>query len=457
MNRRAWLATLAGILFLAGFLRLWRLAGLPPGLYADEAMNGNNALEILETGRFQVFYPENNGREGLYINLATLSVAAFGNQPWALRLPAALFGMLTVAGMALLGAELAGRRAGLLAAFFLATSFWHVLLSREGLRAIAAPCFLVWALYLMFAARRRPELWIFAGVVYGLGFYTYIAYRATPLLVAPLLWRVGRKQAVLFTAAAAIVAAPMGLYFLAHPAAFFGRTTQVAVWKGRTPAQGAVEIARNIWRTGRMFFTHGDYNWRHNLPWRAELFWPVAVAMLLGIFAPRKGLAKRLPLGWLAVAALPVVLSAENMPHALRSVLMLPGALLLAALGAEAAYDWLAARIPPRAALACAVLLLAVLAWEPFDTYFRRWAPDPRMPAVFDAAAVAIARDIQRLPPASEKYVIAPPGSSDMLPAPVMFLTGAYTARQRAAAHIYYSQGPCTPAANVFCLSSGAP
>ena len=452
MSRRAWLASLAAIVALAVCLRLWRLAELPPALYADEAMDGNNALQALETGRFQVFYPEDAGREGLYINLAAASIACFGNRPWALRLPAVFFGVLTVLGLALLGAELAGRRVGLLAAFFLATSFWHVLLSREAFRAIAAPGFLVWSLYLMLAARRKPALWPVAGLVYGLGFHTYIAYRATPLLIAPLLWRAGAKRALAFTAMAALAILPLAWYFFGHPHAFFGRTTQVAVWTGRSSPAAAAETARNVWRTARMFFTHGDYNWRHNLPWRAELFAPVALSLAMGLVAPRKGAGKRIALGWLAVAALPVVLSAENVPHALRSVLMLPAALLLAALGADAACAWLSPRLPPRATAVLAAVFLMVLAWEPFDTYFHRWARDPRMPAAFDVAGANVARRIQSLPREDEKYVVSPPGASDMLPAPVMFLTATYTAREQAAAHIHYLQGECVPAARVFCL-----
>lgn len=48
------------ILAVAGFFRLWGLETIPPGLYPDEAINGNQAIS--EAGK--IFYPENNGREG---------------------------------------------------------------------------------------------------------------------------------------------------------------------------------------------------------------------------------------------------------------------------------------------------------------------------------------------------------------------------------------------------------
>jgi dolichyl-phosphate-mannose--protein O-mannosyl transferase len=149
-------------------------------------MNGNDALENLETGRMDVFYPQNGGREGLYINIdiETALIYLFGPEPWLLRLPAAVFGILTVWDAYRPAAELFSVPIGLLACFFMATSFWHVLFSRLGLRAIAAPCFAVWTLYFLLDAMRRARdgkpaaaRIVLAGFLCGLGFYTYIAYR----------------------------------------------------------------------------------------------------------------------------------------------------------------------------------------------------------------------------------------------------------------------------------------
>ena len=95
-SKSLWLLVL--ILIIAGGLRLYHLAELPPGLYPDEAMNGNNAVQALETKDFKIFYPENNGREGLFINIQALSIWAFGAHPWSLRFVSALIGILTVIG-----------------------------------------------------------------------------------------------------------------------------------------------------------------------------------------------------------------------------------------------------------------------------------------------------------------------------------------------------------------------
>jgi hypothetical protein len=74
-------------------------------------MNGNNALEALETHTFKTFYPENNGREGLFINIQAIFLKfliplAGQTEPWMLRLPSAIFGILTVLGVYLLTKEI---------------------------------------------------------------------------------------------------------------------------------------------------------------------------------------------------------------------------------------------------------------------------------------------------------------------------------------------------------------
>src|SRR3989344_3088031 len=106
VSKRTLFSVLLGIIALGAFFRFYLITEIPLGLYPDEAMNGNNALEAIATGDFKFFYPENNGREGLFINIQALSLRAFGNEPWALRLVSALFGTLTILGIYLVTKEL---------------------------------------------------------------------------------------------------------------------------------------------------------------------------------------------------------------------------------------------------------------------------------------------------------------------------------------------------------------
>lgn len=462
-------SALVSILAYAAFLRLHQFSSLPPGLDQDEAMNGANVLEILENHHLRVFYPENNGREGLYIDVLVPLVAALGNEPWVLRLPAAGFGILTVWGIYLLAAELFSAPVGLLSAFFLATSFWHLNFSRIGFRAIAAPCLLTFGLYLFLSGMTRfragkAATWQMAlgGLLYGLGFHTYIPYRATPLLFVALAayWhRRARNEKWLapywralsaFAIPAGAVILPLAIYFLRQPEAFFGRAVEVSILQSAHPL---ASLADSAWKTLWMFFLKGDANWRHNVSGRPELFLPVALFFAAGVALAmrsairRQGFGYMVTAGLLAVAGVPSIFSAQGMPHALRSILLIPPVFILAGAAAWQAWTYASARLPWRMTAAAAIFLLAGLCYEPYHTYFEVWARSPNLKAEFCTRCAAVAGQINGLPTETAKYVVvAAPGvpvhGIPVDATPVMFLTRSYTEKQREETNIHYIPPP---------------
>src|ERR1700722_1817749 len=415
MSKRTRIWLLVGVLIIATFFRFYHLTTTPPGLYPDEAMEGVNAQNVAQTGRFKVFYPEDNGREGLYVNILAL---AFKYQilpqtaPWSARVPAAVAGVLTVLGVYFLVAELFnahdepkgisfGEKEGvspadksksatlaLLSSFFLATSFWHINFSRIAFRAILAPCCLVWTVYLLLKMIRAGKLLVSsllaipAGIIYGLGFYTYISFRITPLLLllfipffrkTPRFW----TEVSLFLTATVFTALPIGWYYLHHPVDFFGRMSQVSAFDDASPF---LTLSTNAILTALMLVWRGDLNWRHNFSEAPELFWPIGILFVLGIAIATKfvvesvfekspgriaiaadgrnyadELSRRSALFapcfllvWLVLGALPAILSNDSIPHALRSLLMVVPAIVFAAMGALLLYDFLASRLDHR-------------------------------------------------------------------------------------------------------------
>jgi 4-amino-4-deoxy-L-arabinose transferase-like glycosyltransferase len=432
----------AAIVLLAAFLRLHGLDAAPPGLCTDEAYNGVNALEALDTGDWKVFYPDNNGREGLFINIQSLVLYSlmpssagplgFDVDPWMLRLPSAIFGTLTVAGLFFLTRILwKSDFAAAAAAFFLATSFWHIDFSRIGFRAITAPFWFVWAMYFLFFGfdqlRTRPGAKAYAtlalaGLLYGAGFHSYISFRVTPLmLLAALLWlgwefraagriRMWLKGCGVFAAASLLVALPLLVYFARHPGSFSGRVSQVSVLGSPTMT---ADLLRNAWKTALMFNVAGDPLWRHNVSGRPELFLPVGLLFLFGAALAVLRTVRRTPgaawpagfcLVWLMAAALPAIMSNESQPHALRALLMAPACFILAALAADLLRDWLSARYG-RVSIVTAVLA-AVLAGEAYYTYFYSFALDPHMKEAFETQWVDLGREVRVLPPGPPKYLI---------------------------------------------------
>ncbi len=492
-SKSLWLLVL--ILIIAGGLRLYHLTELPPGLYPDEAMNGNNALETLNSGSSplfggKVFYPENNGREGLFINIQALSLKIWETvspsgtssaqisegRPWALRFPSAIFGIFTVLGLYFLGKEFFSKRVGLLAAFFLATSFWHINFSRIGFRAIMAPFFLVWALYFFLRAIRRDsgeksfQALLFAGLAglfFGLGFYSYIAFRIMPLLFFAFIPFFGKRKgfwkcAAVFVAVTFLVAAPIGLYYLQNPADFMGRTTQVSVMNSETPLK---DLSLNILKTAGMFNFVGDWNWRHNFAGRPEVFWPVGILLWIGTLLMIRAVWKKfaheedkgyalpatLTLAWALLAALPVITSNEGLPHALRSILFLPIVMLLAGWGASWFYEKILhlSRISRngnrlvKTIQICGIILFALLTLEASTTYFILWGKNPNTQGAFTADQVRLGKELLALPRETPKYVVIEAGGVDVrgIPMPsqtVMFITDTFTAEGQAKKNIYY-------------------
>jgi len=475
------------ILLVGTFFRLWQLDSVPPGLYHDEAINANNALEA--EGEWKWFYPDNNGREGLYINLLTIPLSKFGNEPWAIRLVSAIFGILTILGLFLLTKELFKNlntkyqilntnRIALFSSFFLATSFWHILFSRIGFRAIMAPFFLVWAFYFLWksiktgssASTWKPSFQVaLAGLLFGLGFHTYIAYRIAPLLlIIPFwkLWQRGQKKIIaLFLFATFMAGLPLGLYFLDNPADFFGRTSQISIFSSETPIKN---LGENISKTIGMLFYRGDYNWRHNLSGSPQLFWPISILFLIGFIISVKKLRithYALLITWLVIMSLPVVVSNEGLPHALRAIILIPPIMIFSGLGLDfivtKVQNWheknlkkypnskkQLLRIKKHLVLLLFIFFTLIFS-HTFVQYFQRWGTNINTYHAFNGRYYDIGKYLDNLPTQTQKYVIVnatgvkvpSTGSGQAIPMPaqtIMFVTNSYSEIKQRAKRITY-------------------
>jgi len=149
---------------LAAAVRIFALGEIPPGLYHDEAFNGLDALGVL-AGRWPVYFAANRGREPLFIYVIAATVGLLGRTPGALRLAAALCGTLTIPATYLMARAWFNQRVALLSAAVLATTLWHVHLSRIGFRAVTLPLTTALALWLgarAYHSRHRRD-WLDGG------------------------------------------------------------------------------------------------------------------------------------------------------------------------------------------------------------------------------------------------------------------------------------------------------
>jgi hypothetical protein len=290
----------------------------------------------------------------------------------------------------------------LLAALITAISVWPINLSRVGFRAVAMPLFVALALWAFWRVLKGGGVW--GGIFAGLLFYTYLAARFVPLALGlfvaylvltrrPVPWR----RLLLFALVALVVAAPLLGYFALHRTEALQRAYQVSILN---PAINGGDLPgtllRHAGRTLLMFNLRGDFIPRHNVPLRPVFDPLLSGAFLVGLaYALHRWRdpAHALVLLWTATLLLPTVL-AEDAPHFLRGVGVLPVLFFLPALGLAATGEWLARRWSPRwATLAIAGVLTLSLGWTVRD-YFLRHAPGENAYYQFETGATELAAEI---------------------------------------------------------------
>jgi len=426
------------ILAIATFFRLWQLSSIPPGLYPDVAIYGNDAIDSLRTYNFKVFYFENNGREGLFMWLLALSFYIFGISIWSLKFVPAIIGILTVLGLYLLTKELFTQcneerphYIALLASFFLATSFWHTNFSRLGFRAILLPFILVFSLYFLFRGFGTKKIrdFIFSGLIFGLGFYTYISFRMAVLILPFILipwWFIYKKEglqkkfilhALYFILFVFIVALPIGIYFLQNPHDFIGRAAPISIFAAENPIK---EFGKSLILHLGIFNFRGDSNWRHNFSGSPMLPWSLGILFLIGIILSLKeciSLTKNknwslvtgywLLFSWFFIMLLPGILTYEGIPHALRIIGVIPVVYIFAGLGSWKVYQWFIRNTKYKKLLiAASFLFLISMGVTEFDKYFSKWGQHPEVKNAFSADYVEIGNFLNSLPAETQKYVI---------------------------------------------------
>ncbi len=346
----------------------------------------------------------------MYVYLTAVAVGLLGRTPLAVRLSAAIVGTLTTWFLYLLAESWFDRRVGLLAAWVWAITVWPIHLSRIGLRPILLPLFLILSLWLATLAYRRQRngygaiwLWLLTGAVYGLGFYTYLAMRFTPILIALLalyLALTGRHKALWpglawSGLAALVVLAPLGLIAWQQPELVLGRAGQVSLLN---PAINEGSFGGALWRHGwqalGLFFVRGDHIVRHNPAGRPMFDLLMAVPFLVGLgwcLVNWRRPAAVAVLLWTVVMLGPTVL-AEDTPHFLRAAGVLPAAVMLPAVGLSQLWTW--NKLPSRSGQLLAAALVVGSTIITVRDYFIEYGSAQGTGYWFEAAARGLAEDI---------------------------------------------------------------
>jgi hypothetical protein len=160
-------------LFVATGLGL-RLINLDSGLWYDEIVTLKSYVR-LPTAKLLTSCTEFNNHM-LFSLLAQASIASFGESPWALRLPAVLFGLASIPALWWLSSLLIGRRESLYAALLLTVSYHHVFYSQSARGYTGLLFFSLLSTGLFLKGLRRPgwRPWITYAAVNGLALFTHL-------------------------------------------------------------------------------------------------------------------------------------------------------------------------------------------------------------------------------------------------------------------------------------------
>jgi hypothetical protein len=422
LGRVQTLLWLVGIVALGACLRLWRLDTIPAGLFFDVAANLFDVLEVRDGAR-PIWFVRNNGREPFVLYAEAVASLAFGPTALAAKAATAAIGIAAIPACYLLGREVGDafgsrspRRAGLIAAFLVATLYWHLNFSRIGLRTIALPLFLALGVGLLLRALRSDSrLWaVVGGLATGGAVYTYLSSRLTPLFLLPALlalWLAWPRRSVvlaLYVAAAAAAVAPFVYYYLGHRADLEGRAAAISVLNSEISRGDPLGASlRGLAVTAGSTIWQGTRSGMENLPLR-PLFEPVTAAMFLfgcalALLAlarpePRRRAVSLLLLLWLVVMMLPSALSVDP-PNFSRISGVVAATVALAAVGYERLIAW----TRPAAAL----LLAVPLVWTTYD-YFVVWAPSEVSYRWMMADKVQGSARVERWLASGERVFLAP-------------------------------------------------
>lgn len=378
---RNYLIILIGVLAL--ILRLYRLVEIPISLHWDEASWGYNAYSILKTGRDEygkffpfIFKAFGDYKAPIYVYLTAISIAVFGFGEFAIRFPAALFGVIDVILVYFLVCELFSnlrqkRIVGYLAALVLTFSPWHYDFSHGAWEVNVLAALFLLGLIFFFRAFKKPKLVFFSALFFVSCFYVYNSAKLIlPLSALGLLifyprevfQKIGFKK--IFLAGILVILLVMPVFRATFWGGAGGRLKVMSVFSYKRPAEEATRIAlaektrvgslryqvfnndfvyffKGIFErylnhfSSRFLFFEGDWtDFRHGIPDFGVLNWLDLPLLVLGTFYLLKERIKGQGFLWyfLAIAPLPAALT-RDIIQSLRAYFMIYPLAIICAFG----------------------------------------------------------------------------------------------------------------------------
>lgn len=377
-------------ILIAVFLRFYQLGLNPPSLTWDEASIGYNAYSILKTGadeygnKFPLSIRSfDDYKPPLYIYLTVLPIALFGLNEFSVRLPSAIIGVFSVIAIYFLVKELLQKwdkkyqeLIGLVSAFFLAISPWHLQFSRAAFEGNIGLFFLILGVLLFLKGFKNSNLIILSSLSFVLSLYSYHSFRLLiPLFLFGLslfFWKEFFRQKlffIVFFVLLVLVAVPVYLS-LARTQGSGSRLSMVTIFSDPTVINPSIEridydknnndLLGSILHNRRIaysiavakgyldhfnpdfLFLHGDGGVQHHAVDMGMLYLWDLPFILIGLYylLNRRSKTIWVLLSLFLLAPLPASITTGT-PHPVRAIAMIPGFHIFAAVGVVSFYFWI--------------------------------------------------------------------------------------------------------------------
>lgn len=381
---------IALIFILALILRINGLAEVPPSLYWDEVSIGYNAYSLSRTGADEynhkwplLFESFNDFKMPGYFYSLIPFIKIFGLSDFIVRLPSAIYGILTVIVVYFLVKELfygkddfhgrplqskgddKHRHCALLSMLLLAISPWHIQFSRAAFEVNSSLFWFILGVTLLLTARRRIQFLPVSAVILSISLYFYYSQRIMiPLIVFLVFvlwkdqWLKAKKWLIISIFIAIGIALPLARELITPKA--MERLSVVSLFHNKELKfenyQLGIEdqntLISSLFHHRYLFYSQtilknylshsspdflfffGDPNGRHSPRGMGLLYvWEIPF-FLLGFYQliKSKNKNKWLIFVWFFSAPIPAALSLPA-PHALRSLLILPMPQIITAYG----------------------------------------------------------------------------------------------------------------------------
>ena len=371
------------IFLLALFVRFYNLSNIPAGFHIDEASLGYNAYSLMMTGRdasgksFPLYISMfgDNNPSGYYY-LAILPIKLLGLTEFATRLPAALFGSISVFAIYLLSYSIFNsKRIGLISALLLALSPWGIVLARTSAETLVASFFVIigFGLILLSLNKQNVPRLLIGVISLFLSFFIYPSPRVfVPLLfttIVIILYPLWLKQknktyrnSFIISYLFLLVICLILVFAVSGGTARFN---QVSIFNfPETKLLQAEQITEDGVKGAPISVTHiyhnklinysttfisnyfqyfsGDYLFMKgglpyllNVPASGLVFLIEFPFILIGMYflIRKKETITLIPIIWLLLAPISAALTVDDIPNVRRSLLMFPAIELIAAYG----------------------------------------------------------------------------------------------------------------------------